>query len=414
MIHYNGKVIEDKNYKRNYVLFVLDSILFTNAMTFLSVNAVIAYFLNTLGASTLEISLVSVLSSVCIFISQPLFAKMAMERSYKVKTFTKILYTQRFFFLIFILTIPIFAKSSPHFMVILFLICWSIFSIFVGAYSPFFMSLFSKAIPYNKQGGVMGLGGALGNIIALGSSYLVGILLINIKFPYNYTAIFSIGIIFLLIDVFDLQLIKEVPDKVAEKHLSYWKFIRDIPGVLRKNAKVMKIIAGNSMITISNIGLAYYALYAIRSYHARVEQAALFTAIAVVINVVGSTGFGLLADKYGHKLILQTASIFGAAAGIAAFSGNSIFMVYVAFALSTLCASGYNLSAGVIIVHNSPKEQIPIYVSANNMITLIISSFFMITGSLIIDKISFKPLFIIISIAGILGYIIFHLTRLEK
>lgn len=399
---------------RNYILMFSDNILFTNAMTFISVNAVIAYFLNSLGASTLQISLTSALVSIGAFLSQPIFVKIAMENSYKIKIFARILYTQRIFFLVFILTIPYFAKHNPRFTIILFLICWGIFNLFTGSYSPIYSSLLSKMIPHTQRGRLLGLAGGIGNIIALGASYIIGLLLKNIIFPYNYTVIFLIGILILLLDVVVFQLMKETPDVVTGKYISYFKHIRAIPKYLKNNINIMKIIIGNSFIVISNVALGYYVIYAIRTYGAAAEQVALFTGLGVIANVFGSTVFGFIADRYGHKLILQSTALFSMMAGIVILSVHAMNAVYFAFALSTLCSSGFNLSSNVLIIHNSPKDQIPVYISANSMITLILYSAVMITSGYVIDKLSFVPIFIIISIAGFIAFLVFKFGKIEN
>lgn len=120
------------HYRRNYLLMFTDIILFMNAMTFLSVNAVITYFLAHLGASTFEIGLVNALVSIGSFVTQPIFAKKVMNLPHKLHAFAKILFIQRLFFLAFVLTIPFIAESHPRIMVALFLLCWAVFSLFVG------------------------------------------------------------------------------------------------------------------------------------------------------------------------------------------------------------------------------------------------------------------------------------------
>ena len=414
MLKHGSQVLGDKDYKRNYMLMFLDNIMFTNAMTFLSVNAVIAYYLNTLGASTLQISLSSALVSIGAFATQPIFAKKAMENQYQLGIFPKPLYIQRFVFLAYILTIPFLAESNPSLSIILFLAFWFIFSLFTGVYSPFYMSLLSKMIPHSEQGKLLGFAGAMGNIIAIGSSYLIGTILKKVSFPYNYTIIFAIGILILLLDVVDFQLMKEMPDEITDKQMNFFEYIKDIPNILRNNTNVLKIVIGNCFIIISNVSLGYYALYAIRTYNAQAEQVALFTGIAVTVNILGSAAFGLMADRFGHKSVLKIASMLGGIAGVIVLGIPSIYAVYIAFALSTLCLNGYNLSSGVIIVHNSPKTQVPVYISANNMITLIVSSVAMVASGYIIDKVSFTPIFMVIGFAGFIGFIVFNIISVNR
>ena len=213
--------------KRNYILMFMDTVLFTNAMAFLSINAVIPYFLNNLGASIFQISLASVLVSFCTFITQPFFSSLVLKLPYKLKTFVKILFLQRIIFLIFILFIPLISSRSSSLMIIMFLIFWGIFNFFVGSYSPFFNLIIAKLVPGNTRGRLLGFAGSFANFLAIGTPMLIGLLLKKVAYPYNYTIIFALGVIILLIDVLDFNLMEnEISDKPIDNSISYFQYLK--------------------------------------------------------------------------------------------------------------------------------------------------------------------------------------------
>ena len=76
--------------RRNYLLFFLDTVIFTPAMAFLSVNAFISYYLTDLGASTFEVALPAALGNLCCFVCQPLFVRMSLKRPMKARFFAGI------------------------------------------------------------------------------------------------------------------------------------------------------------------------------------------------------------------------------------------------------------------------------------------------------------------------------------
>jgi MFS family permease len=136
---------------------------------------------------------------------------------------------------------------------------------------------------------------------------------------------------------------------------------------------------------------------------------ALFTAISVAISTIGSIVYGLLSDKYNHKLVLQLASLFGVLAAAIVLGIHSIFAVYVAFALSTLCACGYQLSSSVLIMQNCPQQELPMYISINIMVTLVISSLVTLASGFIIDMLSFQAVFLMTGAAGLGAFLVFML-----
>lgn len=395
---------------RNYFLLFLDTVLYTNAMAFLSINAVIPYFLNKLGASTIEISLASVLVSVCALITQPLFSGMVLKLKYKLKPFVKILFTQRIIFLIFVMFIPIISKISPTLMIVMFLIFWGMFNLFVGSYSPFYNLIMSKLVPLNKRGRLLGFAGAFGNFIAIATSMLIGILLKNVSYPYNYTIIFLLGIVVLLLDVLDFNLMKDdVPDKVADKEINYVEYLKLLPNILKNNNKFAHMVAGFTFCTVTNVSLAFYTLYAIRTYHAGATEIAVFTSITVLVNIFASMILGVIADKFGHKYVLQVSALCGLGAGIIVISIAGIGSVYFAFILTTFCTCGYNLSSNMLVIQEAPRDELAMYISANMLITQIISSIALLLSGYVIDKFSFKPIFLLTIITGTAAYLMFRI-----
>lgn len=391
--------------RRNYLLMFWDSVIFTNAMTFLSVTVVIPYFLSTLGANTFQIGLASTLVGVGTLITQPFFAKWATETSKKLTTFVWILTVQRVFFLIFVMLMPLLAVRHPGWTVPAFLICWGIYNLFTGSYSPFYVNLFSNMVPGNLRGSLLGFSRAAANIIAIAASYFVGVLLKQLAFPWNYTVVFGIGAILLLVDCLDFWLMKEPPDMQGAVKISYKAYIDIIPQILKTNKFYVKLVLSYVFFTIANISLSFYSLYMIRTYHATAGDISLLMIITGAVNIAGNLFFGVLSDRRGHMLVLKISACLGVVAGICVICFHSILGMYGAFTFSSLCACGYMLSNSVLIMQHSPQQHISIYISINIMITTIVSSLITMLSSAVIDAYSFAPAFIAFTLAALAALI---------
>ncbi|MFC3344607.1 MFS transporter [Paenibacillus abyssi] len=392
----------------------MDGIFFHNAMTFLSINAIMTYFLNELGAATFEIGLANALVSIGAIASQPFFAQKVMNLSYKLHTFVKYLFIQRTLFLLFVLTIPVFSVSNPQLMILLFFVFWALFNFFVGAYGPFYMTLFAKMVGVQQRGRLRGYSGGLGNLLALGSAYAASVILNEVAYPYNYTIIFGIGAIILLFDVLCFALMKEEPDQVTPIDMNFFQYFKSIPVTFRENRTFKTIVISFCFMMISQVSLAYYALYAVRVYEISASQAVLFTAITGLINIIGNIVFGIIADKYSHRLVLLVSSLCAVAAGVLIVSIYELFAVYAAFALSTLGFCGFFLSSGVLIIENVKHERLAMYVSVNSVLTLIVSAVVTLGSSFLIDIISFESVFIVAGVSGLVsGIILFNFNRLN-
>lgn len=389
--------------RRNLFLFFTDNLLFMNAMTFLSVNAVITYFLATLNASTFEIGLVNALVSIGSVVSQPLFAKLVMKLTHRAKLFAKILFLQRMIFLLVVAAVPLFAETHPQLMVTLFLIGWAVFNLFVGSYAIFYMSLFAKLVAPSERGRLRGFSSGTGSILALGSAAVCGVILNRVEFPYNYTLIFAIGVALLLLDVLMFQLLNEnEADEVTLVDMNFFQYFKTIPTMLQEFAGFKRMVAGFTLMVTAQSALAYYTLYAVRTYQAGSSTIALFTAITGLANIAGSLIFGILSDRIGHRQVLVAASAAGGLASLLIVLFPGMWSVYAAFALTNMCIIGYNLSSGILIVEQIPRARLPMAISINSMITLCTSSVVMIGSSWLAD-LSFQAVFLITGFCGIIG-----------
>jgi MFS family permease len=397
--------------KRNYILMFADTFLFTNAMTLLSVTTVITYFLNSLGAGTFEIGLANALVAVGAFLSQPLFAGKVMNLHSKKQAFVRYLLIQRLFFLLFVLSIPFLAVSHPGLMVVLFLVCWTVFSFFTGSYGPFYISLFAKMVAVHQRGRLRGYAGGFGSLAGMGVAFMAGVILTKVAFPYNYTIIFAAGIVILLADVLCFAWMKEEPDQITPLDMKFFQYFKAIHGIMRENKKFKGIVASFCFIVASQVGLAYYVLYAVRLYGINASQIAMFTGITGLVNILGNIGFGILADKYSHRLILALASFSAALGGFLIIGVHELWAAYAAFGLSTLCLSGYNLSSGILIIENVKRENLPMCISGNNLTTLVVSAAVTLGSSFMIDYVSFASVFLAAAIFGLLGAALLYLFR---
>jgi MFS family permease len=397
--------------KRNYFLIFFDTIFFFNAMTFLSINAIITYYLYELGATTFDIGLANALVSIGTIVSQPYFAKKVVNLSYKKNAFTKYLLIQRLLFLLFVLMVPLFSKSYPGLMLTIFFVCWTVFNFFVGAYGPFFISLLAKLVAVQQRGRLRGYAGGIANLLALGSAFLASVIMKEVVYPYNYTILFGIGVFLLLLDALIFAFMKEEPDQVTPLDMSYFQYFKSIPDTMSITPAFRRIVFGFCFMVLSQVSLAYYTLYAVRTYDIASSEVALFTAITGAANIAGSIVFGIIADKFSNRAVLVISSACACLAGIIIFGYDGLYGVYAAFALSTLSASGYLVSGGILIIEHVPRDRLPMCISVNNVLTLIVSAVMTLCSSFFIDLVSFSALFVITAAAAFVGCVIIYTVK---
>ena len=388
-----------KDIRYNLTLFFLDGVIFTPAMTLVSVTAVIPYFLEQLGATTFQIGLAASLALVCNFISQPVFGRIASHSLMMHKTFGKILLLQRAIFLAFVLCIPAFAGYG-RLMVWLFLFFWGVFNVFVGSYNIFYTPLVLKLLPPDRRGGMRGMGNAAGSLLGVGAAALIPVILERAAFPRNYTLVFSIGCVLMLIDAVLFLIMRMPGDTEPNIPMGVFQYIREMPSAVRVNAPFRAMVLTCMFLVVSNALLAYYTLYAIRVFSATEQQVGALAALAVISGAVGYVVFGFTVDRKGPRFTAAISAALVVISGALALSTHSLGPLYAAWVLANLGSSCYMVSVSLLLGMVSPPAKLPLYVGVNAVVSLGLSALVLLVLAPALESVGFMPLFATVFACG--------------
>jgi len=391
--------------KHNLKMFFLDGLTFMPSLALISISAIIPFFLEQLGASTLQIAMVVIIPMICMLLTQPLFGFIASRSKVLNRAFGKILILQRTLFLIFVLTIPVFSDHN-NMLIIAFIVSWIIFNIFVGSYTIFHTPLVLNLLPPEKRGFIRSIGHALGSLMGVGMSNLIPIILLNILFPYNFMTIFFIGSIFLIANAVVFLLMKQGDNITPTEPMSLKQYTKQMPSTLRESPAFRTMIVTGLLLAIANAMLPYYTLYAIREFSATESHIALLTGLAILATAVGQVSFGFLVDRYGPRFTAALVALFITIAGAVAFTTNTLTFLFVAWIFANLGMSGFFLSFNLLFGVICPPQKLLLYVGVNTMISSAVSTIFILLISPILDNMGFSPLFALIFTCGTLSLLV--------
>lgn len=389
-----------KDIKHNLTLFFIDGMMFMPAMTLISIATVIPFFLEQLGASTIQVGMAAAMAFICTFMSQPLFGSIASRAKLMHKTFGKILLMQRFIFLGFVLIIPIFSDSV---LVWMFLLFWGIFNIFAGSYSVFFAPLLLKLLPPDMRGGIRGIGFALGAGLGVIMSALIPLILNSLIFPYNFMLIFGIGALFLIADAILFLLMREHEDVEPRVPMSILQYLKGIPSSVSGDAHFRTMIIMCTFLVIANALLPYYTVYAIRIFSATETHIATLTALGVISAAIGHIVFGVIVDRKGPATTAIITACLIITAGTLALTTNSLIFLYAAWIFANLGATCYMLTATLLLDGVTPPGKLPLYVGVLTAISMAISSGILLLLAPAIERVGFGLLFVVVLSCGVLS-----------
>ena len=402
--------------RHNLKLFFIDGVLFMPSMALISITAVIPFFLDQLGASTFQIALASSMMFMCVLLTQPLFGYIASRSSSMQKTFSKILFLQRFSFLIFILLIPL--LSGHHSLLInIFLIFWCIFNFFVGSYAVFHTPMLIRMLPPDRRGAIRGIGFAIGSFLGVGMSALIPLILGYISFPYSYMTIFALGIFFLLLNASVFYFMRLSKDALPIEPLGMTEYIKKMPSTIAESPTFRAMILTVIFLAIAHSILPFYTLYAIRVFFATESHVAIFAGLAIMSGALAHIVFGFIVDRYGPRIIALIGACLLILAGTLALTTNSLSLLFVIWFIANLSNSSFMTAVSLLLGEVSPPEKLPLYVSVQTTISTALSAVIVLVLAPILENLGFTPLFAIVLGCGAISLLVnvFVLKkRLEK
>jgi len=401
-----------KDIRHNLKMFVIDGISFMPSMAFISITAVIPFFLYQLGASTFQIALAASMTMICGFFSQPLFGVIASHSTVMNRTFGKILLLQRLIFLLFVLLIPVF--SSEHaLLVTLFLIFWAIFNIFAGSYAIFHTPLVLKLLPPDQRGAIRGVGHAIGSFIGVGMTALIPLLLLRFTFPYNFMLVFAFGLFFLLINALIFFFMRQSKEAVPNEPMGLSQYIKEMPSSMQENPSFRAMILTSLFLAIANALLPYYTLYAIQAFSATEAHIAMLTGLAILFGALAHVGFGYIADRHGPRVVAIIAACLTVTAGVIALGTHSLSFLFVAWVLANISNTGFPLIVTLLLGEVSPAAKLPLYVGVHTAISMALSTVIVLGLAPALEHIGFMPLFVLVLVCGLLS-LLFNVFLLKK
>jgi MFS family permease len=351
-----------RNYRWNFSVNLLDGASFWFGLSFISATTVIPLFISKLTDSAFAIGLAAVIAEGSWYLPQ-LFTANLVERLPRKKAMVVNLglFLERF--PIFLLVGAALAANRSHTLaLIIFFIGYSSHGIGAGIVATSWQDLIARIFPVEKRGRFLGITmfvGAGAGAIAAGFS---GRLLDSFAFPTNFVILFSIAAVAILISWFFLALTREPVKKITAPRQStsqYWSNLRQI---LKQDHNFRHFIVARLFLAAANMGIGFVTVAAIQRWEVADSVVGIFTAIYLFGQTLGNLFFGLLADKFGHKLSLEISGLVLVLAFFIAVIAPSPEWYYLVFALLGVKLGEVIVSGILVVLEFCTPEKRPTYI----------------------------------------------------
>ena len=394
----------ERHYRHNAVVNVLDGTFFWFGSSFIAARTILPLYVSHFTDSTLVIGLLSMITSTGWLLPQ-LFTANWIQRlpRKKVAPVYLGLFTER---LPVLLMVPAawLVTRSPTLALVLFFLLFAWHAVGAGVVAVGWQDMLAKVIPLDWRGrffGITNFGGtATGVLGAAAAAWLLD----RYAFPYGYMFCFALAAVFIFISWIFLALTREPARESQAPAISQREYWRRLPSLLRADVDFRLFLLAQVVVAMGGMAVGFLAVYAAQRWQLPDSQAGGFTASMLVGQALSNLLFGALADRRGHKLVLELSALLAASAvGLASLASAPIWF-HAVFALVGASFAGFYLSGTMIVFEFSAPDVRPTYIGLSNTVSGVAAGVAPMVGGWLAGAVGYQGLFAVACVVGLAGF----------
>lgn len=296
---------------------------------------------------------------------------------------------------------------DPSLLLILFFLLYATFSFSAGLGSIAWQDLIARIIPKQSWGIFFGLQSGIGGILGVGSGAIAAYVLATQPFPQSIgmLSLYCFGL--MIISYIFLGLTVEPPLPPAPKQ-SIKAFIAGIGPLLMADQTFRRYLICRSAIALGLTGHSFLTAAALERFNPPASEIGLFTGVLLGAQALANVGLGALADRWGHKQVLELSTAVGMAALLLALVAPASIWFVLIFALVGTAQAGYQLSGFTLVFAFSPPTERPKYIGVSNIALAPVAAIGPLAAGWFAGVVSYGALFGALAVVGLIGLAMLH------
>jgi len=398
----------ERHYRHNVVVNMLDGTFFWFGASFIASRTILPLYVSHFSDSKLVIGLLSMITSTGWLLPQ-LFTANWVQRlpRKKVVVVNLGLFTERLPVLLMVPTAWL-AIRSPTLALVAFFVLFAWHMVGAGVVAVGWQDMLAKVIPLDRRGRFLGITNFGGTATGVLGAFAAAWLLDRYDFPYGYMLCFAAAAIFIFISWVFLALTREPVQVSQEPAISQREYWRRLPAILHADLNFRRYLTSQVVVALSGMAIGFLAVYAAQRWHLPDSQAGNFTISMLFGQAFSNLLFGVLADRKGHKLVLELSTLLGAlAVGLASLAPAPVWF-YIVFVIIGASTAGFILSGIMIIFEFSAPDVRPTYIGLNNTVSGVAAGLAPMLGGWLAGAVGYQGLFAVAFVIGLAGFALLH------
>jgi MFS family permease len=363
----------ERNYRWNFTVNLLDGATFWFGITFISSSTIAPLFISKLTDSPLPIGLVAAIAQSAWFLPQVFTANVVEQLPRKKPIVINLgFFLERLPMWMLVLSALV-AGVSPLLALLLFFTGYAWHGLGAGTIATAWQDLIARCFPVDRRGRFFGLANFLGAGMGVVGSAFSTWILGAAAFPSSFVYIFLIAASSLVMSWFFLSLTREPVQPISAPRQSNRQFLTGLPRIVRDDHNFRRFLVARSLLAVGNMGTGFVTVAAVGRWQVPDSTVGLYTAAYLIGQTAANLAFGLLADRFGHKLSLELGALASALAFVLACLAPSPGWTFVVFALLGISLGAVLVSGILVTLEFSAPARRPTYVGLANTVVGLVS-----------------------------------------
>jgi MFS family permease len=392
---------QEKDFKHNFVVNILDGGFFGFGMGFGSLGTVLPLFISMMTDSAILIGLIPAIHVMGWQLPQLFTARhVAKQKRQKPMVMFRTI-QERLPFLGLAVIAWFLPKIGPQVALGLSfgMLVWQ--GLGGGFTATAWQSMVGKIIPGDRWGLFFGFQSAAASLFASVSAVLAGIILERVESPVNYTICFLLTTAAMAVSWVFLNQTREEEStiiRVEDTPAGYWQ---SLIAIIRRDRNFRWFVAARTLAQLGTMGFSFYVVYAVRSYGIGEGTAGLLTAVLTIVQTIFNPIMGWFGDRWSHRGVMGVGILAAIVSSTIAWISPGVGWFYLVFGLAGVANVAVWTIAMAMTLKFGTESERPAYIGLAN--TLIAPTAFLIPlfGGWLADSAGYQATFIASVVGGL-------------
>lgn len=356
--------------RRNFVLNVLDGALYSLAMSLVSRSTVLPVFIKQAGGDNVAVGVLPVLWIVGFNLPQIFIANYTQQVASKKRLILKTALLQRLPWLLLAVFTYVWAEAvTPDLVLWVFFAGFGMAAVAGSMNLPPWFDLVAKVTPVRLRGRLFAARTLIGATLGLVGGFVSERVLETMGYPVSFALLFALAFGVMIVSYVFLALLKEGEAAPPVRRVRYRAFLRGLPAILKGAPNYRNFLVAQALLLMALTIEAFFTVDAFERFDLSAGYAGRFTMVIMGSMIIGTPVFGVLADRYGHRINLVVGGLSMTAACVVALLAPTVEVYAFAFVGAAFAVSLRQISELSFIAEVCGEADRPTYIALSNLLT---------------------------------------------